>query len=317
MTRIFLLFVWMVTACMPAPAESQPAAVISLPYGEHAILVEKQTQRFYVYQDDPESSQFIRVLETNCSTGEAFGPKEVEGDKKTPEGIYFLIDEHEDRDLTPIYGSRAFPTDYPHLLDRQQGKTGYAIWIHGTDKPLKPMDSNGCIALENRDVTRLSDYVTRFVTPVIIQETIQHASPDVLAAWKTAVTRFVDKWVRIQMTGNAGEYGALHLPWAYPDRSLWEAWDRRRQLAAASGHPLQARASRTGIYRFDDTLVVTVDFSLIQGQEHLVLGRRRLFLQAKVPEALWIAADEFQDPAQSRPSLAILAAGADQLQYSR
>ncbi len=315
-----LIALWVglwLSAGVPALAGPLPAAVISLPRGEHAILVEKKTQRFYVYRTDPESLQLTRVFDTNCSTGEAVGPKQVEGDKKTPEGIYFIIDEHEDKDLTPIYGPRAFPTDYPHQVDRQQGKTGYAIWIHGTDKPLKPMDSNGCIALENTDVIRLSDYVTRHVTPVIIQETIAYTDTDALSAWKTSVTRFVDRWVRTHMTGTAGEYEALYLPGAYPDRSDWDAWDRQRQLAEMSGRPLQIQNSKMGIYRFNNTLVVTLDVALIQGEKQLALGRRKLFLQRDGPETLRIAADEFQYPDPTRPSLAILAAGAGRMQESK
>jgi hypothetical protein len=317
MKNLIWLMVCLFTAGTPALAGTLPAAVIALPRGESAVLVEKQTQRFYIFRSDPDSSELIRVFDTNCSTGEASGPKQLEGDKKTPEGIYFLIDEHEDKDLTPIYGPRAFPTDYPHFLDRQQGKTGSAIWIHGTNKPLIPMDTNGCIALRNKDVLRLSDYVTQYVTPVIIQEAIQHTTADVQAAWGAAVTQFVDKWVRIQMTGTAGDYGALHLPGAYPDRFGWDAWKEQRQRAVVSGRPLQIQTSRMGIYRFKDTLVATMDFALIRGQEHLILGRRRLFLQGKVPESLWIVADEFQNSDRLQPSLAILAAGAGRLQDSR
>ena len=317
MKQFFWLMIWLFTAGLPALAGSLPAAIISLPRGEHAILVEKQTQRFYIYQADPESSQVIPVFDTNCSTGEAPGPKQVEGDKKTPEGIYFIIDEHEDKDLTPIYGPRAFPTDYPHFLDRHQGKTGYAIWIHGTNKPLKPMDSNGCIALENTDVIRLSGYVTRFVTPVIIQETIQYTDADTQAKWKTGVTLFVDKWVQTHMTGTFEDYGALHLPGASLDRFDWDAWERQRQMAGVSENPLQIQISKMGIYRFKDILVVAMDFVVIQGQEQLMLGRRKLFLQRNGPKTLWIAADEFQDLDRFQPSLAILAAGAGQLQESR
>jgi hypothetical protein len=317
MKYLIWLMACLFTAGAPALAGSLPAAVIALPRGEHAILVEKQTQRFYIFRADSDSSELIRVFDTNCSTGEAFGPKQVEGDKKTPEGIYFIIDEHEDKDLTPIYGPRAFPTDYPHFLDRQQGKTGYAIWIHGTNKPLTPMDTNGCIALENKDVRRLSDYVTRYVTPVIIQKTIQYTNADVLAAWKTGVIRFVDKWVRTHMTGTAGDYMTLHVPGADPDRFDWDAWEQQRQRAAVSENPLQIQTSRMGIYRLKDTLVVAMDFALIRGQKHLTLGRRRLFLQGNMPESLWIAADEFQDSDRVQPSLAILAAGAGRLQESK
>jgi hypothetical protein len=294
-----------------------PAAVILLPPGEHAVLVEKQTQRFYVYGTNPVTGGVTRVVDTACSTGEMPGPKQVEGDKKTPEGIYFLIDEHLEKDLTPIYGPRAFPTDYPHLLDRRQGKTGYAIWIHGTDKPLKPMDTNGCVALENADVLRLSGYVTRYVTPVIIQETIQYADPETIATQETEVTRFVARWLRTHLTGTGREFDALHLPASLPDSRDWEIWAYHRRLAAQAGEPFRIQISQLGIFQYQDMYVAAMDFELIQGQVHHLMGRRRLFIQPDDLGTLRIAGDDFQDLDRPRPALALLAAEAKRLLGAR
>ncbi len=72
-------------------ALSVPAAVITLPEGEHAILVEKQTQRLYVYRQDDGLQQLVRVFDAACSTGEAPGPKQVEGDKKPRKEFIFLL----------------------------------------------------------------------------------------------------------------------------------------------------------------------------------------------------------------------------------
>lgn len=298
-------------------AQPVPEAVIALPAGEHAVLVEKQTQRFYVYGTNPATGVVTRVFDTACSTGEAPGPKQVEGDKKTPEGIYFIINEHLEKDLTPTYGPRAFPTDYPHPLDRRQGKTGYAIWIHGTDKSLKPMDTNGCVALENADVLRLSAYVTRHVTPVIIQDTIRYADPKAVAAWETDVTRFVGQWLRFHLTATAGEFEALYLPGSLPDSRSWDTWMFHRQLAAEAGVPFRIQISRMGIYRYRDMFVAAMDFELIQGRDHHLLGRRRLFIEPDGLQTLRIAADDFQDLDQPRPSLAVLAAGAKRLLGSK
>jgi hypothetical protein len=294
-----------------------PAAVITLPPGEHAVLVEKQTQRFYIYGTAPGTGTVTRVFDTACSTGEAPGPKQAEGDKKTPEGIYFLINEHLEKDLTPTYGPRAFPTDYPHPLDRRQGKTGYAIWIHGTDKPLKPMDTNGCIALENADVLRLSGYVTRYVTPVIIEQTIRYADPEEIARWETGVTGFVALWLRTHLTGTAGEFDALHLPGSLPDSGDWDTWEVQRRLAADAGEPFRVQISQMGIYRDRDLFVAAMDFELVQGREYHLLGRRRLFIQSDGLESLRIAGDDFLDLDPPRPSLAVLAAGAKRLLESR
>ena len=310
----------------PAPVLSEPASlgsrpvpasVIKLPPGEHAVLVEKKTQRFFIYGADPATGTVTRVFDTACSTGEVPGPKQVEGDKKTPEGIYFIIDEHLEKDLTPIYGPRAFPTDYPHPLDRRRGKTGYAIWIHGTDRPLKPMDTNGCVALENPDVLQLPAYVTRFVTPVIIQETIRYADPNEVAAWETGVTRFVAGWLRSHLNGTAEEFEAWYLPGSLPDSRDWETWEYQRREAVRKGVPFRIQISRMGIYQHRDMLVAAMDFELIQGRDQHLLGRRRLFIQPEGPQAFRIAGDDFQDLDQPRPSLAVLAAGAERLLGSR
>jgi hypothetical protein len=299
---------------VPVPV---PEAVITLPPGEHAVLVEKQTQRLYVYGAAPGTGTVTRVFDMACSTGEVSGPKQAEGDKKTPEGIYFIIDEHLEKDLTPTYGPRAFPIDYPHLLDRRQGKTGYAIWIHGTDKPLKPMDTNGCVALENPDVLRLSGYVTRYVTPVIIQETIRYADPEALSAWETQVTRFVAEWLRAHLTATAAEFEMLYLPGTLPNSRNWEIWAHHRRLAAEAGEPFRVQISRMGIYRYRGMFVAAMDFELIQGRNHHRLGRRRLFIQPDGEKPFCVAGDDFQDLDRPRPSLAVLAAGAERLLGSR
>lgn len=323
MKIILWFFVWLLTGGMPALADSVPvlaefsaqkairvpAAVIALPEGEHAILVEKQTQRLFVYRQDGGLRPLTRVFDTACSTGEAPGSKQVEGDKKTPEGVYFLIGEHLEKDLTPIYGPRAFPTDYPHLLDRQQGKTGYAIWIHGTNKPLKPMDTNGCIALKNTDVVRLSDYVNRHVTPVIIQQTIPYADPQVLVEWKTEIIRFLGEWIQAQHSGTGEAYQAFYLPESLPDSREWEAWAGWRQKASDSGAPMQIQISRIGIYRHNDLFVVAMDMALIRERKSFLLGRRSLYVQQDGSGMLRIGADGFQGMDPPRTSLTVMAAG--------
>jgi len=141
---------------------------------EYAIVVEKETQQLFLYAHD---GTLREVFRTACSTGKKFGPKTREGDLKTPEGIYFFIKIHEDKELGPIYGIRAFPTDYPNILDRIAGRTGNAIWLHGTNKPLKAMDSSGCVALENDDIERVTRYITLNRTPIIVAEKLSYSPP--------------------------------------------------------------------------------------------------------------------------------------------
>ncbi|MBW2592281.1 MAG: L,D-transpeptidase, partial [Deltaproteobacteria bacterium] len=134
--------------------------------GHYALLVDKGAQQLIVYES--RGGVIREKLRLRCSTGEIPGPKERSGDKKTPEGVYFIVNRFTAKDLTPVYGTRALPLDYPNLMDDMAGRSGYSIWIHGTDKPLKDRNSNGCIVLENPSIERIEQYIALNRTPVII-----------------------------------------------------------------------------------------------------------------------------------------------------
>ena len=110
-------------------------------------------------------------------------------------GVYFFIKKFNKRDLTPIYGTRAFPMDYPNVLDQHAGRSGNAIWLHGTNKPIKPRDSNGCIVLANPHIDALDPYITLNRTPIIVVDTLSYSSVDTLTSTKNAVIQFLLSWI--------------------------------------------------------------------------------------------------------------------------
>jgi murein L,D-transpeptidase YafK len=113
------------------------------------------------------------VLEWKAITGAVPGDKEVEGDKKTPEGIYFVTGRIPQSQLLKLHGALAFSLGYPNDFDKFKKKTGSGIWIHGVDNESrmeKRFDTRGCIALSNKDVTELGSYL-HYGTPVIIINT--------------------------------------------------------------------------------------------------------------------------------------------------
>ena len=279
---------------VPAAAGSVPAAIIALPENENAILVEKQTQKFYIYRANPRDGMLQLIFETACSTGEASGPKQQAGDKKTPEGIYFLIDEYEDRYLTPIYGKRAFPIDYPNFMDVRHGKNGSAIWIHGTDKALKAMDTNGCIAVENDDVLALSDYITLHATPLVIVEKLVFMTRAEQQQTKDRMLSFVDNWIQAHITGSYHQYLSFYSPGYLPDISWWESWVKLRKTSDDPAENIHIQASDMGIYQYHDMVVVLMDFWLGRGDVRQFLGKRKLFVRKTGDAALQITGDTFQ-----------------------
>lgn len=283
-----------------AAARVLPASIIELPASEHAVIVEKKSQTLFLYKSGQEGAALS--FQASCSTGEIQGVKQESGDKKTPEGIYFLNDEYEDRYLSPIYGKKAFPTDYPNLMDQRAGKNGSAIWIHGTNKPLKPMDSNGCVVLENNDILRLADHVSLNTTPVIMVESVEKTDEAILTKKKKAIRSMVSSWLAALETGTYHDYLAFFSPDYLPDIAWWQQWhDIKSRLEKKRkenrGEEIKLAIDNVGIYFHDQTYLVLFDMFLNYGGKIMFLGKRKLFLTNTKSEYL-IAGDVFQTIAE-------------------
>ena len=159
----------------------------------YAILVEKQTQKLFLYGSLDGEVELIKSFP--CSTGENSGDKKEKGDRKTPEGIYFFTRTFEDEELNPRYGVKAFVLNYPNFFDRLQKKDGRGIWLHGTNKPLLPKDSKGCIALNNRDMLELAKYISLYRTPIIVLEEIENLPEEEIGRKGRQLETFVHKWL--------------------------------------------------------------------------------------------------------------------------
>lgn len=159
------------------PVESSLSHLVAVAEAEepiHLILIEKNLQRLRVFEYDGE----LRVVaEYFSATGENFGIKEVSGDSKTPEGIYFITKVFIDNEIT-VFGDKAFHLDYPNFFDIEAGRNGDGIYIHGTNTELKPYSTNGCVTMANDDLDDLEKYLDQAVTPVVI---VSELKPDRLS----------------------------------------------------------------------------------------------------------------------------------------
>jgi murein L,D-transpeptidase YafK len=169
-----------------------PASLLGWNSGsEYAVLVDKSKHKVMVYKRDDLYNPY-RVYD--CSTGENKGPKQEQNDKKTPEGIYFFIQKHDGASFGPIYGSKVLPLNYPNIIDEREGKGGYGIWFHGTNKEIRPNDTKGCVALNNKDIEELAEIVTVFETPVIIAENIEYVPEEKIKDKKREIENIVESW---------------------------------------------------------------------------------------------------------------------------
>ena len=135
------------------------------------IIVVKHSKELYVVVDNQIVKSYSVALGENPT-----GHKQVSGDGKTPEGLYYLS-----RSRKPSNFYKAINISYPNACDKanalQQGISdlGNAIMIHGLPNKISvdyvnhPYENwtDGCIALNNHEIDELLSYI-KDGTPIVI-----------------------------------------------------------------------------------------------------------------------------------------------------
>ena len=269
---------------------------------EYFLAVEKEIQQLSLFEYN---GTVKKVQQFTCSTGKTSGAKSREGDSKTPEGVYFFTAIHEKEKLVPIYGIRAFTTDYPNLPDRIAERTGTAIWLHGTNKVLKPMDSNGCVVLENTDVEKLTKYIALNRTPVVITKKFLYEplAPET----RTALFNLISAWNTALEKGTYHEYLAIYDSEYLPDISWWNEWIRIRKRLTEGGETLAVELKRPLIVRYGDIYVITGEQSIKFSEDDISVGIKKLFLTNK-DNQFKIIAEEYQKTSEQADTSFIVTA---------
>ncbi len=168
--------------------------VIYLPKGKYSIVVSKNRQEFKIFKN--ENGTIKEIYQKNCITGKRKGDKLQEGDKRTPNGIYFPTSFIPPSKLSEIYGHGAFPLNYPNIIDKRIfHKTGDGIWLHATnDDNRPPFSSNGCVVVKNNVFDYISKYITFKETPVIIVDNYSFTTANKLEKVKKSLVEFLYKW---------------------------------------------------------------------------------------------------------------------------
>ncbi|MEG2139924.1 MAG: L,D-transpeptidase family protein [Bilophila sp.] len=195
-------------------AQSWEAVVTDSPrVPPRLIVVEKTVQKLHLY----ERKSPLKLQKTFlCTTGQKTGDKVASGDLRTPEGVYFVVDKI-DRGLNfQEYGGIAHTLNYPNPVDKLHGKTGHGIWIHSRGRPITPLETKGCIALDLSDIDQLGAQLPTG-TAVVVADTVRSDASGVpkpdgeTSAASTAITRILEQKTR--------DWNAA---WAGREKSLFE-----------------------------------------------------------------------------------------------
>jgi murein L,D-transpeptidase YafK len=168
------------------------------PDQRYAIVVDTKRSRLYVYENDKANGGRPRFVSDYYEVqGKLGAEKLAEGDKKTPVGVYHVTANLPKQKLADLYGSGAFPINYPNEWDQRQGRKGSGIWLHGTPSDTfarPPKASDGCVVLTNQDLDVVAKNLQVGLTPVIISNSIEWLSLDDWTKERTELNKSIDTW---------------------------------------------------------------------------------------------------------------------------
>lgn len=276
-------------------------------FSHHVILVEKATHKLYLYENSGTVPKLVRTF--NTATGKFKGDKSVNGDHKTPEGIYTIYEFLSKQELlrrhgkyAEIYGSGAFPMDYPNFIDAREGKGGGGIWLHSTDddnRISKGLDSRGCVVVQNQDLKDISQYIEINNTPIIVVQDIFYLSQTTWDRNRKELNDAVQKWATA---------------WQKKDFDTYiNSYDKERfhdkKLGSFNGYKNYKKA----VFSRADSPVIKLDFiSMFVNQNYAVVrlqqdyrspvindtGKKTLYLKKdnnydwKIVGEIWASADD-------------------------
>jgi len=196
------------------PEHSIPSQFLQLaPSYRHAIAVDAALSRLYLFENTPKGLRL--VADYYASVGKLGIEKAVEGDQRTPLGVYFITSRLDPKALRDFYGAGALPLNYPNPLDQLRGKTGSGIWLHGTPPDQfsrAPQATDGCVALANPDLERLLRTVEPRSTPVVIARQLQWVQPHSIQAERKSFEAVLDAWRNAKTEGDMPRLLGFYAP---------------------------------------------------------------------------------------------------------
>lgn len=270
-------------------AKTVPSFLLKWPEkgADYIIIVDKSAQKIFLYRRD---NIYRPAKVFRCSTGENRGPKSKRNDKKTPEGIYFFTRAYLEKELAPIYGHRAFAIDYPNPLDKIQGRDGYGIWFHGTNQPLKPRDTNGCIVLENGGIDELASYIRIHETPVIITPRIEWGSPDSIKQECDEVEKFIEGWKEAWKNKDISNYLNFYSPRFSAQGTDWHGWKAHKNRPAKKYGKIEVNIDNLQLLKVNGIVLASFD-QTYHAAKFENRGKKRLYLAKNSNE--WKIIGEF------------------------
>ena len=252
----------------------------------HVIAVDASKSRLYVLENSEAGLKL--VMDTYISVGKEGIGKYVQGDLKTPLGVYYIATPVDPKLLAPLYGGGALPINYPNPFDQRLGKSGSGIWLHGTmpgrySRPVKATD--GCVVMANPDLKKLMSIVAVKTTPVIIASKLQWVKPEQLTSERKQFENVFNSWRDAKNNGQIDKlYSFYSTDFSAYGRSLSAWWPSTlKEIDRANKQPFQWREVTTLLWRPEgndkSSNVMIVTYDEVMPKRKQPITKRQYWLQ--------------------------------------
>jgi len=199
---------------VPAPGQ-YPHALLSLTsesgaFSQYAFLVDKATRTLTVWRNEGEKIKLVGAWPADI--GRQNGDKVMEGDHKTPEGIYFFQTKMDGAKVDfSQYGVRIFTMDYPNYFDKLEKKTGSGIWLHAIpDSKSLLRGSRGCVVVRNKVIEELAQYIELKRTPIVVVNQVEYLNEAQWNAQRRTFSQWLEDWRQTWMGKDFDKYMAQY-----------------------------------------------------------------------------------------------------------
>ncbi len=260
----------------PRPDHLPRQLLMLSPEHKYALLADASRARLYVFENVNGVPRLVR--DYYLTIGRNGTDKRVEGDKKTPVGVYTISGYLPRSQLSDFYGAGAYPLDYPNEWDRLHGRSGHGIWIHGTPSGTysrPPRASDGCLVLANPDLTDLAQFIEVGKTPVIIAERSDWLDPVSWEMQRQELLTILEQWRTDWEARDVARFFRHYLP-----DMLNKTWATTKRRNIENKDWIRIALSNISVF-LPDTQVAVVAFTQEYQSDRLRdTTAKRLYLRA-------------------------------------
>lgn len=234
------------------PTGLQPKYLLQMtPEQKYALVVDTANSRLYVFENRGNTPVYL--TDYYITIGKQGVGKQREGDQRTPLGVYQVTGSLPLAQVGDFYGSGAYPISYPNDWDKQQGKGGHGIWLHGVPSDTysrPPRASNGCVVLTNPDIKNLSAHLQFGITPVIITDQMEWVKPAQREALHAELQQALKNWEADWESRDTARYLSHYSSQFRAGKTDFNAWAAQKQSVNQGKSYIDVKLGNTSIYAY-------------------------------------------------------------------